>query len=95
MNIWGGGQRQAIAETIAKVLHDRLLWPTAVFVPADSFPVMCGGPQFRFYDEFAGEEAIEKVNLEFAIKIRRAFWRRMENATFGEVVDTLVNLMQK
>jgi hypothetical protein len=95
MSLWGGGQRQAVAETIGLVLHQRLRWPTEVFVPDDSFQVICTGPRFDFIDDFAGEEAIEKVELMLAIKVASAFWEGKEEATFGEVVDALLALKRQ
>ena len=95
MSLWGGGERQAVAATIATVLHERLHWPSAVFIPDDSFQVVCNGPSFDFNDEFAAEEAIGEVEVMLAIKVARAFWQGKEQATFGEVVDALLALKQQ
>jgi len=95
MSLWGGGERQAVAETIAKVLHERLRWPTEVFIPNDSFQVVCNGPSFDFNDEFAGYEAIVEVEVMLAIKVAPAFWQGKDQATFGEVVDGLLALKQQ
>ena len=95
MSLWGGGQRRAVAETIGRVLHARLRWPTDVFIPNDSFQVICTGPRFDSIDDLAGEEAIEEVELMLTIKVAPAFWQGKEQATFGEVVDALLALKQQ
>lgn len=95
MSLWGGGERQAVAETIAKVLRERLRWRTTIFIPDDSFQVVGHGPRFDFNDDFAVEEAIVEVELMLAIKVAPAFWQGKEHATFGEVVDGLLALKQQ
>ena len=51
MKVWGSGKRREIAEQLALGFKKEVRWPTAVFLPADSFEVMCNGPAFGMLDD--------------------------------------------
>lgn len=91
MAIWGGGLNQEIAEIIANTLHNRLHWLTPIFLPADKFSVMCHGPKFGSFDDFALEEAIDEIEVELHIKLDRTFWVGLEHASFQEVVNKIAH----
>ncbi len=91
-NDWGNGVRKQIADTISIILQKRLSWPSVVFLPQDQFEVICHGPRFDMLDDFALEEAIEEIEIQFNIIIPKSFWEGLEKASFGEVVDKIVEL---
>lgn len=91
----GRRRTSAVAETIARVLNERLRWPSAVFIPDDSFQVVCNGRSFDFNDEFVGEAAIIEIEVMLAITVAPTFWQGKDQATFGEVVDGLLALKQQ
>ena len=89
MAIWSGGERQALAERIALHMQKGLKWPTAVFLPDDSWQVICNGPKFDIYDDFVALGAIVEFEDHYKVKVPRDFWENRDGATFGEVVDDL------
>jgi hypothetical protein len=94
MSRWGGGVRQEVAERMAASLKNSLRWKTAVFLPEDSFRVICHGPSFDWGDEFALETAVDDLQSHYGFEIPVPFWNGLEAATFGEVVDAVVAHMQ-
>jgi len=92
MAAWGGGKRQAIAERIAAHLHKGLRWPTAVFLPEDSWQVICNGPKFDLLENFVAADAIADFEDHYGVKVRRDFWENRDEATFGDIVDGLALL---
>jgi hypothetical protein len=84
---WGGGISHEIARTISEILHKRLHWRSNVFLPNDKLFVICHGPRFDSWDEFALEEAIEVIEHRYGVKIPSSFWQGLEDATFGEFVE--------
>ena len=84
---WGGGIRHEITKTISNILHKRLHWRSNVFLPNDKLFVICHGPRFDSWDEFALEEAIEVIEHSYRVKIPSSFWQGLEEATFGEFVE--------
>jgi hypothetical protein len=94
MSIWGGGLRQELAGRIARSLSKSLRWKTAVFLPHDSFRVIGHGPSFDWGDELALLSALDDLQLSYAITFPVAFWEGRESATFGEIVDALVPLIE-
>jgi hypothetical protein len=95
MTRWGGGKRQAIAERIASHLHKGLKWPTAVFLPDDSWQVICNGPKFDMLDDFVAVDAIDEFEDHYGVEVPRDFWDKREDATFGEIVDGLALLPKR
>jgi hypothetical protein len=92
MAAWGGGKRQAIAERIAGHMQRGLKWPTAVFLPEDSWQVICNGPKFDMFDDFVAVEAIDDFQDHYQINVPGDFWENRDASTFGEVVDDLALL---
>jgi hypothetical protein len=92
MSVWGGGKRQAVAERIAGQMHKGLKWPTAVFLPGDSWQVICNGPKFDIFDEFVAVAAIDDFEDHYRVKVPRDFWEKRDESTFGEIVDDLALL---
>ena len=92
MRVWGGGVRQEFAELLARTLSQRLGWGSAVFLPQDSFAVLCNGPRFDFIDDFALEDAMRILKKTQGVAVPRNFWKGKEHATFGEFIDALVEI---
>jgi hypothetical protein len=95
MAVWGGGKRQAIAELIAEHMHKGLRWPTAVFLPGDSWHVICNGPKFDMFDDFIAVNAIDDFEDHYRVKVPHDFWEKRDASTFGEIVDDLALLPQR
>jgi hypothetical protein len=95
MTQWGAGLRQEIATRMADSWKISLRWKTAVFLPEDSFRVICHGPSFDWGDDAALEIAVEDLQSHFGVQIPVSFWYEYELATFGEVVDALVPRIAK
>src|SRR3569623_1357726 len=72
---WGGGQRQKIAESIARILSFQLGWKSRVFLPDDIVEVAFNGPTFDFVDsDSAFEEVVEMLKQDFGINPPQSFW---------------------
>lgn len=93
MEVWDGGLRQELAEGLAQALKKNLRWKTGVFLPQDSFVVICHGPSFDWGSPFALEMAIEDFEDRYEVKVPAGFWQDHDNATFGDVVDGLLSLV--
>jgi hypothetical protein len=93
MRVWGSGKRREIAEQLALGFKKEVRWPTAVFLPADSFEVMCNGPAFGMLDDLGSVAVIEQFEKGYGVRIPKAFWEGRERATFGEIVEALAALV--
>ncbi len=93
MRVWGSGKRREIAEQLALGFKTEVRWPTAVFLPADLFEVMCNGPAFGMLDDLGSVAVIEKFEKSDGVRIPKTFWERRGRATFGEIVEALAVLV--
>ncbi|MFA7232420.1 MAG: hypothetical protein WC071_14195 [Victivallaceae bacterium] len=93
MAVWGGGIRQEVAELIASRLSKSQRWKKEVFLPRDSFNVICHGPTFDWGNEFALEETIEEFENIYCVTVPLSFWGLPESITFGELVDNFVEII--
>lgn len=93
IQIWGGGIRQEIAETIGEILSKRLGWASKVFLPGDHFYVVAHGPRFDQLDDYALEEAIEAIEEKYNITIPNDLLGQQEYPTFDMVVDGILGLI--
>jgi hypothetical protein len=87
MEVWGSGKRREVAEQLAHGLKKEVRWPTSVFLPADSFEVMCNGPSFEMLDNLGSISVIEQFEKGYGIHIPNEFWVGRGHATFGEIVE--------
>ncbi len=93
MEIWGSGLRRDIAELLSQGFKKEVHWPTSVFLPEDSFQVMCNGPSFGLMDDLGSEAVIQTFEKHYGIRVPNSFWKGWEHARFGEVVQALGGLV--
>jgi hypothetical protein len=93
MKVWGSGKRREIAEQLALGFKKEVRWPTAVFLPADSFEVMCNGPAFGIIDDLGSVAVIKQFEKGYGVRIPKTFWEDRKHATFGEIVDAFAALV--
>jgi len=86
-------KRREVAEQLALGFKKEIHWPTAVFLPADSFEVMCNGPAFGRLDDLGGVAVIELFEKSNGVRIPEGFWEGRTHATFGEIVEALAALV--
>jgi hypothetical protein len=65
-------------------------WPTSVFLPGDSFQVMCNGPSFGMLDDLGSISVIHQLEEHYGVRIPNSFWASREQATFGEIVAAVL-----
>jgi hypothetical protein len=95
MEVWGSGKQREIAEQLAHEFKKEVRWATSVFLPADSFQVMCNGPSFAMLDDLGGIAVIQQFEACYGIHIPNSFWIGREQATFGEIVEALTGLLPR
>jgi hypothetical protein len=66
-----------------------------VFLPADSFQVICNGPSFGMVDDLGSVTVIQKFEERYGVRISNSFWIGREQATFGAIVDALSDLVAR
>jgi hypothetical protein len=93
MDVWGSGRRREVAEQLARGFRKEVRWPSPVFLPTDSFSVMCNGPSFGIIDDLGSVAVIKQFEKAYDIRVSNAFWGSLEHTTFGEVVDALIGLI--
>jgi hypothetical protein len=93
MKVWGSGKRREVAEQLARGLKKEIRWPTAVFLPADSFEVICNGPALGMLDDLGSVAVIEQFEKSYGVRLPKTFWQGREHATFGEIVEGLAALV--
>jgi hypothetical protein len=95
MEVWGSGKRREIAELLSQGFMKEVGWPTPVFLPADSFQVMCNGPSFGMIDDLGSIAAIRRVEKHYGVRVQNSFWVGRERATFGEIVEALTSVLAR
>ena len=90
MDIWGGGERQALAESTSAAIALQCDWPTPYFLPADSFATALGGPSLDSVDATDIMSAIAHIEQDAGVKMGDAFWQSCGRLTVGELVDLLL-----
>jgi len=95
MEVWGSGTRREVAEQLAQGFKNEVRWPRAVFLPTDSFQVMCNGPSFGMVDDLGSLAVIQQFEKAYGVQIPNAFWVGREHATFGEIVEALTALVAR
>jgi hypothetical protein len=93
MLVWGSGKQREIADQLAQGFQKELRWPNAVFLPGDSFQVICNGPAFGTIDDFGADTVIQKFEKHYGIRVPTSFWVGKERASFGEIVEALERLL--
>jgi hypothetical protein len=93
MAIWGSGIRREIAEVLSEGFKKEVRWPTSVFLPEDSFQVMCNGHTFGSLDDLGSIAVIQAFEEHYDIRVPNSFWVGREQATFGEIVEALNGLV--
>lgn len=90
LDIWGGGDRQALAAMIGEVLSTRIRWPSPYFVPGDHVSVAFGGPEFQSMDgDLGAENALRDIEERLGVPLGRTFRDLTNLATLGDLVDAL------
>jgi hypothetical protein len=93
MSQWGGGERQTLAEKISEILHKRLGWRSAIFVPQDVATVAFYGPSFGIIDaDIAFDDMVEMLRKDYSLNPTISFWESMEDSTLGQLIDGLLAL---
>ena len=92
MSAWKTGKTREMAEILGDTLYRRHGWKTKVFLPQDQAALVFHGPRYDFLDEGAVEEAVERIESRFDVKIPFTFWAGMESATLGEVLEGIARL---
>jgi hypothetical protein len=93
MSQWAGGERQILAEKISQILHKRLGWHSAIFVPEDVATVAFYGPRFGIIDaDIAFDDMVEMLRKDYSLTPTISFWESMENSTLGQLIDGLLAL---
>jgi hypothetical protein len=95
MEVWGIGIRREIAEQLSEGFKKEVRWPTSVFLPADSFKVICNGPSFGMLDDLGSIAVVQKFEERYGIRMPNSFWVGREEATFGEIVEALTGLVAR
>jgi hypothetical protein len=95
MEVWGFGKRREIAEKLAGGFKKEVRWPTSVFLPDDSFQVMCNGPSFGMLDDLESSAVIQQFEECYGIRIPNSFWTGRKHATFGEIVEAFTGLLAR
>ena len=95
MEVWGSGNRREVADQLAHGFKKEVRWPTSVFLPDDSFQVMCNGPSFGMLDDLGSIAVIQHFEERYGIRIPNSFWVGRERATFGEIVDAVTGLLAR
>jgi hypothetical protein len=90
---WGSGKQREIAEFLSESFKKEVRWPTSVFLPEDSFQVMCNGPSFGSLDDLGSIAVIQTFEKHYGIRVPNSFWVGREQATFGEIVEALIGLV--
>lgn len=90
MNVWGGGERQALASDLGIAFSRYCRWPTPYFLPGDVVSVVVGGPKFAAVDNTDIEDAIGAVEEIADVKMGPAFWKAAGSHTVSELVDQLL-----
>jgi hypothetical protein len=90
MEVWGSGKRREIAEFLSQGFMREVRWPTSVFLPGDSFQVMCNGPSFGMVDDLGSIAVIQQFEEQYGVRIPNSFWAGREHATFCEIVEALM-----
>jgi hypothetical protein len=95
MEVWGSGKRREVAEFLAHGFKKEVRWPTSVFLPSDSFAVMCNGPSFGMLDDLGSTVVMEQFEKRYGVRIPDAFWTGRKRETFGEIVEALSGLVAR
>jgi hypothetical protein len=95
MEVWGSGRRREIAEQLGQGFMKEVRWPTSVFLPDDSFAVMCNGPAFGMLDDFGSVAVIQQFEKRNAIRIPDSFWQGRARTTFGQIVEALTDMLER
>jgi hypothetical protein len=95
MEVWGSGKRREIAGLLAHGFMREVGWPTSVFLPDDSFQVMCNGPSFGMLDDMGSVAVIQQLEKHYGVRIPYSFWAGREQATFGEIVEALTIVLAR
>jgi hypothetical protein len=95
MEVWGSGKRREIAEQLSHGFKKEVRWATSVFLPDDSFQVMCNGPSFGMLDDLGSIAVIGQFEECYGIRMPNSFWVGRERATFGEIVEALNGLLAR
>ena len=90
MEIWGGGNRKAVAAAAGAAFAKYCGWPKPYFLPSDDVSVIAGGPKFGALDTTDVGDAIGAIEEIVGTQMGPTFWEASGAATFGELVDKLV-----
>jgi hypothetical protein len=90
MNVWGGGERQALASAVSSIFSRHCNWPTPYFLPRDNVSVIAGGSKFGWLDDTDVHEAVGAIEEIIGVKMASAFWAASGAKTFGQLVDQLL-----
>ena len=90
MDIWGGGERQALATLVGGAFSAHCRWPTSYFLPNDSVSTIAGGPSFGWLDDTDVRDAIGAIEEIADVKMGDSFWESSGETTLGHLVDRLL-----
>jgi hypothetical protein len=80
MDVWGSGRRREIAESLSQAFKKEVGWRTSVFLPDDSFHVLCHEPSFSMLGELGGIAAMMRFEEQYGVRIPKSFWAGREHA---------------
>ena len=90
MDMWGGGDRQALALHVSAAFATQCRWPTPYFLPNDNVSTIAGGPKFGWLDDTDVWAAICAVEEIADVKMGDSFWENSGESTLGQLVDQLL-----
>ena len=94
ISLWGGGTRQEVVQVIGRRAKQSLRWKSEIFVPQDQFSAVIHGPTFGWGDDYPLMSLSDDLQDVFGVPIPRECWDLNGGATLGEVVDTLVAIIE-
>ena len=90
MEIWGGGERQALASHVGAAFSAQCRWSTPYFLPNDSVSTVAGGPSFGWLDNTDVRAAIGAIEETADVKMGDSFWEASGESTMEQLVDQLL-----
>ena len=90
--IWGDSVRREFALFVASCIKDELNWPNDNFVPDDCFGVLF------LNDDGAGATVLAAIESYLGLSkgtITKEEFRKLDQMTFGEVIDRLLSLKSR
>jgi hypothetical protein len=90
MEVWGSGNRKAVAAAAGAAFAKYCHWPQPYFLPSDNVAVIAGGHKFGGFDTTDVRDAIGAIEEMAGTQMGPTFWEASGTGTFGELIDKLI-----